>query len=412
MFNILKMFNSDKVKPEYRTNETFWVNSFNLFSFLDDTEITDKDILSSTANVAATLRAGGIANLDFYAIRRLKNGEYDVLPPYHEINQILKEPNGKLNYTQFLKWISMEYDFKGNSVGYAVKDKSNKLIGIEIIPYTNVKFQSVDGNLTYTFNIGNGQQKTYNKSDVFHLKNLNPLNVQSDPFKSLYSGVPTVLTCKNDIALQKYYKAFSASFLDNNGLPPLILEEPENGGSGNGLFELFEKLKQKIDPKRVIAALPDGMKITALSGSGSAQQSGLSNSIMLETKQFISEAFSMPLGFLSGDNQNKATAIENTKSFYKNSVYPVANEIKDTLTTFFQKQYKDETIEIIYDKLVIQDEDLYQSQLTQDYVADILTLNEVRNGKGYESIEDPEADEFRRFDVINELGEINNELPN
>lgn len=274
------------------------------------------------------LRANAISTLQWNVYNEQGNQRVLVDPNKHPIARVFWRPAKNLTTTELLSNIVFFLDVFGNA--FVRVKKKNGDFEMSLLHPALIQ---VD-NVSYTM-----QDERIPREEVIHIREpiFDWLNRKSN-----IAILPRTYLWSANIVLNALMN-FVARFAEKNGVPPIYFSgatlSPEQQArvvqQWNALYPDYP-LRTFIESGRIesipislsfnIDALPDVMRVPM---------------------QTIASFYGVPLGKITGENANYATAMINDYTFWTTSVKPTALLIQDALTDYF-RQF-DETILITFE---------------------------------------------------------------
>ena len=291
------------------------------------------------------LRANAVASLTWNVYRELGNDRILVDPNEDPIAKVFWKPSSELTTTELLSNIVFFLDYYGNAF-VRVKERD----GFEIELLHPLQIQKHNTDYVYRASI-------IPKSEVIHIRN--PI---LDWFgRANVSVLPSVLLREHNEAL-KAITNFILRFSERSGGAPLYLsgsnltlEQQRNVlAEWNLRFPDFP-LRMSLDSGEI-----KGVPVTA-----SMNIDALADIVKIPL-QALAIFYGVPLGKLTGENANYATAAINDYTFWTTSVKPTALLISDALTDYFRRF--DETILISFEDVDFSVFEMFKEQKPMELV--------------------------------------------
>lgn len=340
--------------------------------------------------------AGSVAQLDWEAT--IMRGKDQVeLPEGHRMSKLLKRANEKQSFREMIESHTAFFLLSGNSymeavgpgdVGQPLKSEPLELYTqrpdrIKIIP------NAVGGVAKYRYDAGAGKAVDYDPSRMMHNKSFNPT--------SDWYGLSAIQVAGRIIDSDNQAVSWNLSLLQNNGRPSGML-----WSKGSLSDEQLNRLKKEVEDK--YQGPQNAGRIMVADGENGVEwkEMGMSPSEMswLEGRKLsrleICQAFQVPPELIGdGESKTYSNYQEARRSFYLETVLPLADRMCDDLTGFLEPLFN-EGITIGYDKNQIEalaeELDKKATRNREDVKAGIMTINEARAEAGRPPSADPNAD--------------------
>lgn len=307
----------------------------------------------------------------------------------HPLRILFEEPNAIQSKMEIFKLAQYWYDTTGNSLLQVVENQ-NKPIALWNIPIVNLQMNFQSGMLkSYSGSVGSSQVNIP-AEEVIHFRHLIPGREPQDLFngKSLVNRVIDLISTNEEMNkyLHKYFQ--------NEGLPPVIAQIDPNLRNLYSDPAKIEELRDRWNarnPNNPLAGALMGVEIKPLNTSGvSSSESSAIPSLDKSIKETIAAVFGLPMGLITGDQQNRATAEVNERHFYQSNIEPLAKEYESKFNRYFKKYYPD--VKITYESFDFSDKNLEIQKYNTYVQSGIMTKNEVRAELGLPPLEETKDD--------------------
>lgn len=216
------------------------------------------------------------------------------------------------------------------------------------------------------------------EEEICHIKSMS-LSVNNN-LDAYYIGQPYELNAVIDAIFSDEEKQeYITRFLQRDGSPPFVIssEKPMNDKTA----EDFRIRINKVLPNgyKIAAILDDKKQIFSLDSSTQLISGGVDEQIT----KIICANYGIPLSFLTGEYQNRATAQIVYETVFKNAIEPLCNLISSYLTGYFHSLGLDPSIKLAYDNPDFYDEQLYNTQVEFAYMNGIIDEIEYRDMLGF-----------------------------
>jgi len=341
-----------------------------LSSFVSqDTTYSNFDLINGIIYACIDKRASAVAKYEQKI--KINDNEIEEHPIYELLNS---NPYASWSSVKTIlhKWL----DVNGNA--YLWTDFTNNQIWV--LPSDKVTVKTENNRLVgYSITVQN-MPSFLPFNEVCHIKTLSPSYQYQT---SIYLGIPDLLNAaKNlivsEIERQKYFQRQ----LKKVNTAPYVIEMPDepNPDYWNRWREQFNSV---VPPEfKAIAVLDGGKTLKPLASAGLS-----ANTVMLDSDSVLKQMtgiFGVPIGLITNDFANRATAEVVKSEFYSNTIEPRIQMINDELTRHFKQYYND--IEIYSEYLQYSDPEfnLKENQFLLDN--GIINRNDIREMYGYERL--------------------------
>lgn len=223
--------------------------------------------------------------------------------------------------------------------------------------------------------------------------------------EDLYNGKSLVDRVIDLIATNDEMNKYLNTYFKNEGLPPVIAHISKDMMAQYNDPAKVEELRDRWNarnPNNPLAGVLIDTEIKPIQTTGIASGS---QSIIPELdkgiKQTISAIFGVPMGLITGEQSNRATAEVNERHFYKATIEPLAFEMQDKFNKYFNNIYPD--IKISFEAFDYSDKQL-EVQRYQTFVqSGIMTRNEVRSELGLSPLQEEVNEGIEQLNFIQKV---------
>lgn len=365
--------------------EPFGMNSYQVFAF-------EGYKRNSTAFMCSTLIARSIANLPIKIFREVPTADgfeekWDNTHPLHKLIGKKGNPNPSQSWLRFMEAYWAYRHISGNEYLFALGDV-NMPGELMLLRPDRVKRNKNGKDWDYTVN---GTIQVIPEEQMLHTRSFDPL---SDCF-----GMPIFEAAATEIDQDNRAGAWNNALLKNGARPSMFISSPE------GLPPPSAKQDKQIEnwaARNLTGA--DNIGVAIVTRGLKLQEVGLTPKDMdwlkgmIQAKVSIANVCGVPPELIGIQEQktyaNYATAL---KAFYENTVLPYADDMLKSFTKFlggkFQGGMRGNTSPVIIavdrENVVALQENLdsKHERLRKDTDGPFLTVNEVREEVGFDSVE-------------------------
>lgn len=331
------------------------------------------EAMRGLAAVASERRSNAIKTLNWYPALHNNDGSYTKLKNDHWLSKLFSKPNDYHTLSDLLEFIVKWLDASGNAFIYVHKDNKNIPIGLYPIPSNYVTIVVSGYNIkSYNINI-NGQSNYIPIGELIHIKNI---SIGTD-FNSLFSGKSILSQCIDQISANNDMNRFLRRYFSNDGIGPVTITT-EQQLSEEQISMIRAGISNNMPELPIIAFLNRNMKIEPLTGATKAGSSNISQIAIVNDRlrQSIAEAFGLPLPYITGSYQNRATAETIRNEVRINTIEPLATTIEEKITNYISDiEYG---IAFVHDPFIYRDEETEIELAGKRIATGLTTINEER----------------------------------
>lgn len=317
----------------------------------------------------------------------------------HWILNLLKS-NRLTSWYSIKNLLSQWLDLNGNAYiwtpleGKRLPEKIFVLPSDRVMPQIDYANNIIKG---YLISVGAKSQIVPIK-EICHIKILSPTSAYET---SLYLGTPNLLNAARELITAEVERlGYFKRNLKRDNTAPFVIVTPEDMGVDEWV-KFKEAYNTAVPPEfRARAILDNGKKIELLAGGQSNTQSLMLDSQTI-TKE-ITSIFGVPIGLLTSDFSNRATAEVIKAEFYENTIEPLVTMFNEELTNHF-RQFEPQ-IEF-YSEFAKYSDPEYNLKANDFYLKNgIINRNDIRAELELEPL--PDGDEywipleFRKTEIV------------
>ena len=226
------------------------------------------------------------------------------------------------------------------------------------LPTERVKFQINNLGQYSTFSIYSDKgAEEIPVNEICHIKTMDVVSDLS--LLSYYVGQPRVLSSViDDVFSDEDKSEYIQRYFERDGADPFVITSPKPIGLVQSA-EFKQKLNSVLPKGYIVAAiLDDDKNIQPVTSSGSISQ-GISE----EIRDKICSAYGVPVAFLTGEYQNRATSQVVRETVFTTVIEPRVKLICEYLTNYFRKFGLPDNVKLTYDSGKFYDEELFNRQV-------------------------------------------------
>lgn len=319
-------------------------------------------------------RAKSFARKRIYFQRQIDFETSEEFPKEYWLNTLMMNPNDYISWYQLKNLASKWLDLNGNAYFWTPVAKTVPN-SIWVLPSDRMTlvYSKSGGVEQYAFNTPSGI-KYIPKNEVCHVKTLSPTNRMENNF---YLGAPELITAAMNAILSEAEKQrFMQDYLKRDMTDPYVITTPEKLEADEWKRWLVAYNEVMPDTYKAKAVLDEGKRAEMLTKNTTSFNIDLSELI----KQ-ITAIFGVPMGLLTGELANRATAEVLENRMEKNTTEPSVILFTEELTRHF-KQFDPEII-WTYDEFTSTDPylELEMKKFRIDY--GISTPEQIARESGY-----------------------------
>lgn len=327
------------------------------------TQVTDYEDLKDTETILGYLlhlRALEYQKQELIFINK-KNEEIE-----HKFKEFLETQSLYYSFKELKYLTQYDLDYTGNAFWYFEKGGGFKPINYFYVPSKLVKIQ----NGRYDF-IYNNIRYNVGIEDIIHFKTVTPESKVRD---GIVMGVPILLNAARSVlGIEKAQKLNLKRYYDKDNTLPYIYTTQHNLGE-KSIEEALDKFNSKMPANfKGISVLPPGVSLTP-----AATYKENPRQTPSEILEQLSTQFGFSLSYLYAKMQNRATAEVFQRDLFFRTVEPILDLHISKINNYIQTYLKINDIKVTYN--------------VPDFDEPVITVNEQRAKKGWESI--PEGDKY------------------
>lgn len=314
------------------------------------------------------------------------------------IRDLLDNPNGKQNWSEFVGLLTHLILIDGNAFAYGngADMRSKKFTEMFALPFTSKEMNIISGGVLEPIKgynaVWNGANMNFPEpNQILHLKTINP---RYSIMGSQMYGISPLKAYTYQLVRDRLGNQQANKILKNGGLMGMLSPKAkEDALSDDQKKQLKEGLQSAHRSSEDIA------RIIPVSIAMEWLQIGLPSTdlqildLVKSTREDIYRAYHIPLSYASSDNSTYNNATTHGKQLMYNAVVPVSDYISEKLTQWICSAYKDA-------KYIIELDYLSSPELTADMGevvrwlkdVDFFTQNEKREVIRWGKLNDPLMD--------------------
>lgn len=365
----MKFYNPFKKKETPKKSYTGgnWVN------VLGGSE-KESNIAYSWVYTGITCRAENIVNANIYLYQKQRGGSIKEIDnhPFLDLMNVYNVYGQ--SFEDIIYSISMNLDVYGNAFLYVLRDKANRPAQLLLLPTTRVKqLFNEDGTqvIGYEYRTSSKLLK-YSVDEIIHFK--------LPSIESIFSGTPTIQSCKFAIDIDCFQQAYQKAFYENNGSVGVALQTDQelSDEAFNRTLDMWNDKYSGASNANRVALLDNGLKVETFNNNPKEVDFKESR---LELRDEILGKLRVPKSILGiVTDVNRANADASIYTFTKFTIEPFSRFIVSGFNKFLKTQFDPAlylSFEYKYDET-----ELYKTLLQYQ----IISQDEAREAFGFQSL--------------------------
>ena len=280
-------------------------------------------------------RAKGFAKKNIYFEKQIDFETSEPFPKDYWLNSLMMNPNEYVSWYQLKNLASKWLDINGNAYFWTPVNKT--------VPHSIWVLPSDKVSIMYDTNGGISHyilQTPYTvipRSEICHVKTLSPTMRIENNF---YLGTPELINAAMDTILSESEKQrFIKDYLKRDMTDPYVVTTPEHVDIDEWNKWRANYNEQMPPAYRVMSLLDENKRVEVLSKSTA---SAITFDLSEQAKQ-LTAIFGVPMGLLTGELTNRATAEVLEGRLESNTIEPISILFTEELTRHF-KQFDEQII--------------------------------------------------------------------
>ncbi len=345
MIEQIKTFVTRKkeIKKEEEKAPYIWGNSQNITVKTDN----KRAALKHWSGICINRIAENVANTKFFFEKDGKEVET-------QFNFLFEKANISYVPTELIVLIAKSLEYSGNSFIRFPKFNTNVLSQWWYLPTARVHFQINTMGQYSVFELTTDKGlELIPPDEICHIKTMDVVNDAT--LFNYYSGEPRVLNTIIDNVFTEEEKAnYLKRYFARDGIDPMAILSANPIGKIQA-DEFKDRLNAVLPKGYVVAAILDDKKtITSLPSGGL-----LNSDVSKDVREEICAAYGVPLAFLTGEYQNRATSQVVRETVFTTVIEPRVNSICQYLTNYFRTQGLPDDVKLSYESGKFYDEELF-----------------------------------------------------
>ncbi len=269
--------------------------------------------------------ASNLAAIDFPFSRKKKDGTFEDFPR-HPMQELIDQPNEFMTGYDLKEATFAFLELAGNAYWIletlgGTKPREIWPIAPHLMKPVSTRDKFVDH---YLYDVGDGRKIRYEPENVVHFKDFNPT--------SQFYGMGATLPVRNSLTLDLFQVIYNKTFFSNNARPDAILQVDEvlDGPIRKRMLKAWEAMHRGLRSAHRVALLEGGTKYVETNRS---QKDMEFREGRKQNREEMLAAYGVPpivVGLSEG--VNFATAKEQYKAFWNNTLMPKMRRFQSTLT--------------------------------------------------------------------------------
>ena len=321
----------------------------------------------------------------------------------HNIVEIMEHPvftvlnninNGDLNYYDLMELTSSYLGMIGNAYWEIQKSKGMPS-GINVLPAEYTAVTLADDMTVKGYRLFNGiYEREFTKDQVIHFKNTSPGLFWRTWNNALVTGLYGMGDCEyvlDEIYLYNSIMDYLRALTENNAIPSGIVKYTGGRLDKNTMEDVqkqWDKVMRTWKRAGKTKVMDSDFEFQALSIPPKDMDFTEGRNWL---RGVIANAFGVPEDLLTSSNSNRATSSTAVTAYFRFTVKPKLKRLEERLNSHLMPLY-DDNLFLAFDECVPIDDQLKMQQEASDISLGIITINEVRLGRGLQPV--PWGDEI------------------
>lgn len=297
-------------------------------------------------------------------------------PLNHWLVRLLWKPNVYYTRSQIRKLVAYWLDINGNAFIHT-PIVGGKPVSMWVLRPSRVKIILDSTSLVAGYEVQNsGSSVRIPANEMIHLRDL----YASDADEYQFYGRGIIQALRDQLSLDSNLGQYLSRFFDNDARPPFVAKI---SGQFDGDWAAFRNEWNDKNPNmKLRGLLEDGMQFEEIRGDSLKVDFG---KVALSTQEQITSVLGVPLGLITGNLANRATAEVLERHFYTNTIDPVLDYIDEEFTRHFAQFEPNLLVE--HEPYRVVDEELELKREQHELQYGIKTVNDARKERGKDAVE-------------------------
>jgi len=308
----------------------------------------------------------------------------------HPVFDVLNEVNDDLNYYDLMEMTAAYLGMIGNAYWEIEKDKKGLPVHINVLPaeYTCV---TLDDTLHIKgYRLFNGvYQREFEKENIIHFKNVSPglfWRVWNNALMTGLYGMGDAEYCLDEIYLYNSINDYLRALTENNAIPSAIVKYTGGRLDKNTMADVqrqWDKVLRTWKKAGKTKVMDQDFDFQAISLPPKDLDFAEGRKWL---RGVICNAFGVPEDLITTENSNKASSSTAIHNYFRFTIKPKLKRMEERLNSHLISLY-DDNLFFQFDECVPNDEALAMQQEDGDLRNGVITINEVRRGRGLSEVE-------------------------
>ena len=320
----------------------------------------------------------------------VKNADNIVEIIEHPVFQVLNNVNNSdLNYYDGIELTASYLGMIGNAFWQIEMGKNKTPKGIRILPaeYTTVMLDN-DMN-TVGYRVFNGiYQKEYVPEEIIHFKNVSPGLFWRIWNNALITGLYGIGDCEyvlDEIYLYNSINDFLRALTENNAIPSGLIKYKNGRLDKNTMQDVqsqWDSVLRSWKKAGKVKVMDQDFDFTPISLPPKDLEFQEGRRWL---RNVISNAYGVPEDLLMTENSNRASSTTAIQNYFRFTIKPKLRRIEERLNSHLMPLF-DSDLFLEFDECVPNDERLAMEQEDSDLANGVVTINEVRERRGFQKV--------------------------
>lgn len=321
-------------------------------------------------------RAQSVASSWQKVYRERSQSDKEELALDHWLVRLLWKPNAYYTRSQIRKLVAYWLDINGNAFIHT-PIVGGKPVSMWVLRPSRVKIILDATSLVAGYEIQNsGSTLRIPANEMIHLRDL----YASDADEYQFYGRGIIQALRDQLSLDSNLAQYLSRYFDNDARPPFVAKIASQFDGDWAAFR--NEWNEKNPNMKLRGLLEDGMQFEEIKGDSVKVDFG---KVSLSTQEQITSVLGVPLGLITGNLANRATAEVLERHFYTNTIDPILDYIDEEFTRHFAQFELNLLVE--HEPYRVVDEELELKREQHELQYGIKTVNDARKERGKDAVE-------------------------